>query len=188
MKERRFPVSAIIIWIIVVILIMIIIGYSITQNGIIWDRFAVDNEGRVYIAKTGRLDVIEAGQKVKELNVPTSRGFQFTIENGNVILVDTGTKQYTLDLNGNVLAENELPSDFRTYDTGKLGSFTDVNGLTYKKSSSWGRLEIVLDQNGLKTAVYQMPIKDYLMRMMTFIALIGLCYVIIATFRWKYRR
>ncbi len=180
MKTKKFPISAVIIEFVVIILIVYTANYN---NKFTWYGFSVDENELLYISQTGEIDVIDQGHTIRILDVPTTRGFQFTIENGNTIAVYTGAHSYKLDLDGNILQEAEL-----TWNPGiePNGPFTSKNGLTYHMTSFWGRPQIVLEQNGVDTVIYQMPLISYLGRILYYLLFIGQTYCIFIFFNWKY--
>ena len=80
---------------------------------------------------------------VNRFNVPTSRGYVFTIRNGDEIVLSTFTNVYTMDLEGNILQKTE--------DTGgeifnqikhRKRMFTSEKGDEYKLSNPFGRIRI----------------------------------------------
>lgn len=188
MKAKRFPVSTIFVGITVSVLMLTAIGYLANSNTVSWSGFAIDERGLLYIAGTGVIDVIQQGNKVRELDVPTSRGFDFTIENGDTIIVITGTECYKLDLCGNIIDKSDANQDLRAKIVKESSQYTTKDGLTYCKSAPWGRPQIAFLQNGKEMVAYQMPIIDYIVRIILFFAAIGLCYCLIMLFRWKYMK
>lgn len=182
MKVKHFPVHAIVIEVLIFIIIVYISAYN---NKITWDGFAVDENGLLYIGHTGEIDVIDQDYSIYILDVPTTRGFQFTIENGDTITVYTGAHSYKLDLAGNILEEAEPKWNLGIK---RNGPFTALNGLTYYMVSPWGRPQIMYMLNGAETIVYQMPLKNYIGRILFIFVFIGQFYCVFTFLYWKYRR
>ena len=185
-RTKMFPVSAVFVGIIVFILNLVAISYSIIHNDVDWSGFAIDGQGLLYIACTGKIDVIREGKKLRELKAPTSRGFVFTIEKDDTILLMTGTALYKLDLNGNILEKTGYDQDLHNRIVRESSRYTAKDGLTYHMSSPWGRMQIAAIKDGKETVVYQMPVNAYLMRIFFVMSIAGLGYVLYAVFRWKY--
>ena len=186
MNRKSFPASVIVMGMIVLVLNVTVIGNAISGVNIDWSGFAIDGQGLLYIAGAGKIDVISKGEKIRELKVPTSRGFHFTIENGDTIILSTGIKCYKLGLSGNLYEETEADSELDAKIAGQSKSFTTSDGLRYYMSSHLGRMQIVLLHAEKETVIYQMPMNVYILRMLFVLSVIGLCYCLIVGFRWKY--
>ncbi len=185
MKKNRFPVSAIVAGIIAFVINLVVIGNAVSGVNMDWSGFALDRQGLLYIGGTGIMEVIREGKKIGMVETPTSRGFQFTIENGDTILLMTGTSCYRLDLKGNVLEKAEVDWELYAKLVREAHFFSAGNGLTYRMSSPWGRTQIAYEQDGKETVVYQMPGSVFILRILFVLSFISLGYCLFAVFRWK---
>lgn len=185
MTQKRFPASIIVIGIIVLVLNVIVIGSAISGVNSHWSGFAIDGQGLLYIAGTGKIDVFSEGEKIGEIKAPTSRGFHFTIENGDTILLSTGVESFKLDLAGNLLEGTEADTELDAKIARQSKSFTTSDGLKYLMSPHLGRMRIIRLQSGKETVIYQMPMSVYILRILFALSVIGLGYCLFVGFRWK---
>ncbi len=184
MKKDRFPVSAIVAGIIAFIINAVVIGSVIGGVNVFWRGFALDRQGLLYIGGTHRIDVIREGKKIGEVQTPAINGVMFTIENGDTILIYYGSYCYRMDLKGNELGKTKVDSDQRDKVRGEADYFTAGNGLTYHKSSPWGRTQIAYEQDGKETVVYQMPFPIYLLRICFALNAVIVSYCLVKSLRW----
>ena len=141
---------------------------SLVMNG-----FAVDEDGLLYIGREREIVVLNDGEHTRTIDVPTSRTYKFTIVDGQTILLSTSTKLYTMDLFGNVLSEN---TDEGTKVYNQLQwkkTYIAQNGQKYTLDSHWGRMCIYKDD----TAIYTMPLFDYIVRILLGIPFITLLFL-----------
>ncbi|MHB8963504.1 MAG: hypothetical protein ACYC5K_10170, partial [Saccharofermentanales bacterium] len=91
--------------------------------------FAFDSSGRLYLGKDAAIEVYEGGTLKYRISPMTSRGYIFTIQSDDTILLSTSSVVYTMNLNGEVLTEEE---DVGTKTFNKLQkdwkAFTSSNG------------------------------------------------------------
>ena len=139
--------------------------------------FAVDSYGKLYLGKDSKIEVYDNSVLDYTISSMTSRGYAFTIQADDTILLSTSTIVYTLDLHGNVLNEEE------DVDTKVINSlekrkkiFYSSNGDKYILKSPWGRTEIVLERDDDIDIIYQMPILDYVVRIVMLIVFV--CFFI----------
>ena len=135
--------------------------------------FAIDNSGRLYIGQGHGIDVYDDDVIVETISPKTSRGYAFTIVNGDTIVVSTGSFVYHMDLNGEVLSryEDELSRVYGELEDKTL--FVDENGVNYKLTKPFGRTQI---SNGEKV-IYKMPLIDYAVLVLT-----ALCFTALFVF------
>jgi len=136
-----------------VCMIMVMSGaVSLTMNG-----FAVDTNGQLYIGQANEIMVLKDGECVKTLSPKTSRGYAFTIENGEQIVLSTSTTVFIMDLDGAVISQypDEGTQVFNRLKNPK--TFVDIHGTEYTRKNVWGRPYIYKD--GIE--VYSMPLRDY---------------------------
>lgn len=128
--------------------------------------FAVDSTGNLYLGVKdngeNRILVLDpSGDLLRSFDVPTNRGYSFTIFDKNQIVVDTGTVLYTLDTYGKVIdkslaeeqSQHRVPPHFITH-------FTDSNGINYEMRGRFSRTRIIRIEHGQETVFYEMPLFD----------------------------
>ena len=137
--------------------------------------FAVDTDNRLYLGKDSRIEVFDNGILDHTISPKTSRGYIFTIQSDNTILVSTGSIVYNLDIDGNVILQEE---DFRSrvyYAIKKNGNpYYANNGEKYVLKYPWGRTEIIHEGNDQTEIIYQMPVLDYVTEILLVISIISL--------------
>ena len=115
--------------------------------------FAVDYTDRLYIGTQKEIQVLEEGKLINIISVPTSRTYEFTIQNGNVLILSTSTKIYIMDLDGNILETREdLGADMYNKLSYRKRKFVSDDGDLYTLSSALGRTKIVRNKEDI---VYQ---------------------------------
>ena len=147
---------------------------SLSMNG-----FAVDKDGYLYVGKEKDIVVFNEGEIVRTISPKTSRGYQFTILSGEKILLSTSSVVYTMDLSGEILSKEE---DVNTKIYNKLqrekSFFTAEDGTEYHTRSYWGRTQICKNNE----VIYEMPLLDYIVRVLIIVVLIGLGILLITIF------
>lgn len=137
--------------------------------------FAVDHADRLYIGASNEIRVYEEGKQIGSISPHTSRGYIFTITDGDTILLSTSTTVYLMDLDGNVI-ETKEDAGTDTYNqlSYRKRRFVSQNGDTYEIASKLGRTTIIKNNN---TVVYQMDTLSYTVKLLViicFIAMFGL--------------
>ncbi len=164
MKAKRLLVlfTLIVCPIAAVCLVLIISGYV----AIFYSGFAIDSSGVLYIGKDTKIEKYADGKLIGTIDPKTSRGYAFTIQNDDTILLSTASIVYTLDLNGNVINEEE-DSGTRIFNKLQYGKnrFTTSDGNTYHIKSWFGRTVIISDEGIL---IYKMSVVDYIVKIVFF--------------------
>lgn len=144
--------------------------------------FAVDSKGVLYIGKDTQIEKYVDHKLISAIRSPlTSRGYMFTIVDGDTIKLTTSSNVYSMDLTGEVLAEeDELESSLYNQQYWHGRRFTTANGKAYVQSAPLGRYQIK-DETG--TVVYRMPALDYAVVLGLIISMISLfaCVPVIVT-------
>ena len=162
--------------------ILFIIVFSghvcISYNG-----FAVDKEENLYVGMPSSIKVYSSeGDVLRSFSPKTSRGYSFTIKDGEVVLINTGDKLYTLDLYGNILSVVKCSNSENTNSNkfiSKLGNEYVVHNYMFRTSVS------ILD-NGCERIVFKMPIQDYIVKLLDTISDITLFLsVCVLVFKYK---
>ena len=131
---------------------------------IIYSGFGVDDSGVLYVGKDSGIEKYKDGKMIGIISPQTSRGYAFTIQGDDTILLSTASTVYTLDLSGNVLDEWE---DKNTSTFNKLQfikKFTTKDGHKYVMKSHFGRTIICCNNE----IIYQMPLLDYIVKILWF--------------------
>ena len=130
--------------------------------------FAVDNQGLIYVGLENEIQVYDKNQHIRSISPQTSRGFMFTINKDNTILLSTADTVFSMDLDGNILSSHPDPgADTYNQIQYRKNHFTTQKGDTYKIVSSLGWSRIV--KNGA-TVVYQISSISFITKMMLYIS------------------
>lgn len=99
----------------VLIFVLAIIAMATGTMALSYSGVAVDDAGRLYLGRGGKIEVYEAGERVDTITPHLDKSFVFTIRDGQLVL-STGKVAATLDLQGNA-----------------IDSRTDEGGTVYKE-------------------------------------------------------
>jgi len=136
---------------------------SLSVNG-----FGVDHDGLLYLGQDNVIVVFKNGTKLRTIEPPTSRGYQFTLTDGETIVLSTGTLVYEMDLYGKILSEKEDENAGVYSQLQWKRTFRAQDGSEYRLTYPFGRAQIEKDGNIL----YQMPLFDYIIGFVTVIMFI----------------
>ena len=177
----------ILILLLIIVFPVFMVSILLTITGAIttsYSGFAVDSYERIYVGTESEIEVYDKGLLLKTISPKTSRGYAFTIQEDNTILLSTSTTVYVMDLDGNVINEyddvgtktfNMLQREKKTY--------VAENGSTYYLKNKMGRIEIVNDNNDV---LYKMPILDYIIKLLLFFSsVIAVIFIPIIIWRWR---
>lgn len=140
-----------------------------------FNGFGVDSYDKLYLGKNGKIEVYNNGVLENIINPRTSRGYIFTIQNNDTILLSTGSNIYTLDLDGNVISK-EVDYRSRMYhDIKKMNKpYYSSKGDKYIMKHPWGWTEIAHEGEGGSKIIYQLPFLDYVVRIALLALIIGI--------------
>ena len=99
----------------VLIFVLAVIAIATGTMALSYSGVAVDDAGRLYLGRGGKIEVYEAGERVDTITPHLDKSFVFTIRDGQLVL-STGKVAATLDLQGNA-----------------IDSKTDEGGTVYKE-------------------------------------------------------
>ena len=102
------------------------------------------------------------GDILREISPKTSRGYSFNIEDGEMIFIDSGDKQYTLDLYGNYL--NTVTDNYSKITN--LDRFISESGNEYVVHNRMFRTSVSIVDGGSERVVFKMTIKDYVVNLL----------------------
>lgn len=158
-------------FLLVIIPINIIIIFVLTTSGLVslvTHSFAVDSSGKLYVGKDSKIEVYRDELLLYKItNLP--RGFFFTIEVDDTILLSDGSTVYVMDLNGNILSQREDNNGETHIELLNKKTYISKNGEEYRKQSNWGRVEIVHIVNNYDIVIYRMPLLDYIVLILAWI-------------------
>lgn len=122
---------------------------------------------KTYIGNGSVIQVLSPdGKEIRSLNPITSKGYEFTIIDGDLIFVDTGSTVYTMDLYGDIIQKSgsagKSGTIFSNYN--KFGC-TASDGTKYIMKNIFFRTKICEVSNGKYKQVYIMPIYDFIAKL-----------------------
>ena len=173
---------------IVLLIISVSVQYEITENQIYtsYQGFAVDSQGNLYLGVNLKIIAVDSnGLERYSFSTITNRGYSFTINEEDQILLRSSGCLYTMDLNGNVLKEDDKETADLILPLNKsTRSFRDAEGRIYQMSSRFFRKEIYKYERGEASLIYQMPVLNYAAKLVS--DGLSLCFVIlIPVIIWK---
>ena len=124
--------------------------------------FAVDGSEFLYVGGGHQIRVYDGNKLTKTITNGTERGFAFTIQNGNTIILSNASIVYEMDLDGNIKNEYPDPKNQVFSKLQRNKTFTAINGKTYQYRCSWGRTQIYCDGQ----LIYKMPLYDYCIKLL----------------------
>ena len=145
----------VIIWPILLMCMILIVSGTVTMS---YHGIAVDSSGRLYIGTDDDIEVYENGKLINTISPQTTRGYVFTINENDVIILSIGSTAYEISTSGNVLAvipDNTTAMYNRISKTVK--NHVSGNGADYTVDSILGRTVVTCNGN----TVYKMPLLDY---------------------------
>lgn len=141
-------------------------------------NFDVDSEENIYIGTMGQIQVYKDGTLLRTINPPTSRAYNFYIENDQLIIgVASDGEGGRFDLEGNELSYG----DFSYYEIKDIASkkSINVNGHQYRHTNGFFTpYKITCD--GVE--VYRMPTLDYIFNGFPFAVANAVVFINIAVF------
>lgn len=144
-----------------------------------YEGFAVDKEDNLYIGMPSIINVYSPeGDILRSFSPKTSRGYSFTIEDGETVFIDSGDKQYTLDLYGvflkTVTGNYPIVTD--------LDRFISESGNEYIVHNHMFRTTVSVVEDGFEHIVFKMPLRDYTVKLLDTISdfiLFGLIAILV---------
>ncbi len=149
---------------------------SITYSG-----FGVDSSGVLYVGKESVIEKYKDGKMIGTISPQTTRGYAFTIQKDDTILLSTASMVYKLDNSGNILDEWEDEGTSTFNDLQFIRKFTAKDGRKYVMKSLFGRTVIYCNDE----IIYQMPLLDYIVKILWFSCfLIGFVFAVMFIKEW----
>ena len=132
-----------------------------------FNGFGVDSSGKIYVGIGHKIEVFEDGKKILTIKKGTSRGYCFTIQKDDTILLAGGEDVFIFDLCGkHTIAQWKDPS-IEDHLEENMYSFVTSGGDVYSATSPMGRLTIYHDEK----PIYKMPLQDYVGTILFFISI-----------------
>lgn len=124
------------------------------------------------------------GEVLRTISPKTSRGYQFTILN-NEVIVRTGTVFYRMDLEGTVLEEQEI-TDSNRLDLPIIHKKECVtsNGTVYLMKNRFFRTGIYRLEEQEEIKIYEMPLFDYVIKLIRIICFVSL-WIVVPVYMFK---
>ena len=141
-KMKRFCIMMVIAPLLGIVMLTCICMQVTQKVSLSINGFAVDSEGCLYVGKDFNIEVFNEDTLIRTISPKTTRGYKFTIIDGQTILLSTSSTVYTMDLLGNVLSEREDEGTKVYNELQWKRDFVDENGTRYTLESYWGRKRI----------------------------------------------
>lgn len=185
MKMPRFLRNYIlIVWPFVMILLIIQASGKVCTS---YKGFAVDNDRNLYIGKSD-IEVLDSeGKVINKIDPMTSRGYKFTINQNNEILISTGDYLYRKDLFGQLIEKNTISNRADDLLSGSSRyKYTANDGTKYVMKIHFFRTNIYRIEGQEKISVYKMPLLDFFVRLLSYIVYSSLAVMIpIGIVMWR---
>lgn len=142
--------------------------------------FAIDGDSNIYLAKDGVIDVLNPqGEILRTISPYTTRDYKFTLTSDNTIRICTGDYIYQTDLSGNLISKKEL-SDSTLDERIEMSrhKYVASNGTVYTMKNSLLRTYIYRMDGAQRTVVYQMPIFDYVVKVLAIVSFLSFIIVV----------
>lgn len=174
MKTRKNAVACVPIALLMIVSLLVMMA---TEHGSVrLEGFGVDSSERLYVGRFHSIEVYEDTELIKKIDAPTSRGWIMTVSEGDHIIVSTGEKIYTMDLEGNIIDEGPDVRNriyFKIRDTRKIES---ADGSIYELKYPLGWTQITKDD----ITIYRIPLTDVWMKISIVFAPVLMCIGLLA--------
>jgi len=168
-----------------------IIGFSYMHEIAMYSwfsGFAVDDDGLLYIGKTGQIDVYSDGKFVKTIYRQNGIVYKFTIKDDKLYVDDSITRDIRdiRDLSGNLISK----TDSNGAEMMALRSRQDIfetSNAKYVATNTFGFYKITrYGKDGGSEVVYQMPTRDFLFSLTQPLFVILIIVILVGGFMWLY--
>lgn len=134
--------------------------------------FAVDASDRLYIGTDSDIYVYDNGIMIGTINPHTSRGYMFTINEEQLIVLSTASKVHLMDLNGTILQTHDDPGAYMYNQIQyKKRTFVSANGDEYKLIGEFGWTRIIKNRSEL---IYQISVLSFMVKVLIAVAAVAL--------------
>lgn len=176
--KKSVVIYIIILFVISSACLMLIASNAVT---IAYNGFAIDSSGILYLGKNAKIEKYFNGEIVGNIDPQTSRGYAFTIQNDDTMLVSDASIVYKLELNGNIVDSwKDIGTQTFNEMHKKEKSFVTNSGKIFLMKSKMGRVSIVSEDGN---CIYKMPMLDYIVKVLLFFIMLSLLIVILIEIR-----
>ncbi len=154
------------------------------EINISYQGFAIDSKNNLYIGyDSGVIKKYKERTLLGTISAQTSRGYDFTILENDVIYVDCGNRAHYIDSNGTLLKTitKNIPRFTELRPSSK--EFLSTDGTLYRLENYFGRTKIVEYSNTQKTIIYEMPLNDFFVKILVGYGTV-LFMIIVTLFVW----
>lgn len=163
-----FLLALLVVWTIIIACFLLMAS---GQANISIKSFAVDSAGNLYVGVSRKILVYSDGNLIRSFSSKTSRDFVFTITEDDIILLTTSSRQYVMDLHGNVLnyGDKYIGAEYpELQDDRTLLELPNGDRYAIKDTLGWTR---IVKNN--TTVVYQISALSFLVKMLLYFAVIS---------------
>ena len=176
-KAIRLPTKLIVAlaissWFFFIIFLTFFILHSLGIYTHQYSGFGIDTNGILYVGTDSGIKKYHNSEVIGEIYQQTSRGYSFTVQSDDTILLSTGYEFITMNSNGTVLIRTDVDGNTRLESEIRKSNrvFYNVNGSAYSVKHPLLRTT-VYDESG--KIVFQMPLLDYCFRILMIVFAIG---------------
>ena len=166
-------------------LLLIVFGFLIFGNvNFNLQGFAVDSNGLLYLGFNSKIQVIGDGVPIRSISAKTSKGYSFTIQSNDTILLCALNKVYTLDLQGNELSvKDDYTTNIFNEIYNERETFKSNDGTIYRLKNILGYYYICSDNGDV---IYKMPLLDFTIKIISIVSFISFfIFVPIIVIKWR---
>lgn len=151
-----------------IMFMLLLVIFMIHMQGLFtyqYSGFGIDSHGILYVGTDSGIKKYQNGEVIGSVYPQTTRGYSFTVQSDDTLLLSVSDKFITMDLDGNVLNMKDYEDDYHLQSEIEKSNrvFVDQKGSVYKVKLPFLRTT-VYDQDG--KIVFQMPVLDYVMRIL----------------------
>ena len=175
--QKLWSKKSIFIMIIFTNIIAILLGFSLFsvatgKANIVLNGIAVDSKGVVYIGYDKSIEVYNESKFIKKIPIPTSRGYEFTIDDDNIVFF-TGEYIYLLSLDGKVIDKKLDSYENHVYSK---NTFKSESGDVYKIESVLLKTKVIKNNNEI---MYQISDRDLIAKIFFEISVLSVAILIV---------
>ena len=152
----------------------LIISQTVSLN---YQGFGVDTRGNLYVGIGHKIDVFENGELTHTIRKGTSRGYCFTIQEDDTILLASGNDVFIFDLLGETTLSQWKDSSIKDTLSESKYFYKSHEGDIYRASYPMGRLTIYRNDS----PIYRLPLFDYVVLILLCISvpcfIISICMI-----------
>lgn len=138
---------------------------ALATTGLVWitfNGFGVDSSGRLYVGEGNRISVYENSQLLYKIQNNTGRGYVFTVQENDSILLASGSHICRMNLHGENIfppMQDEGSNTTKKLEKSKFDGFSR-NGDVYSTKQFLGYISIYRGEE----VIYRMPLLNYVVK------------------------